>query len=84
VATVRAEQLNGTHLGLQVRVEGMHGKAEGVLTSVSHKADLIEDAPLGLSGFFYPPAIGRKGVDLTFANGTLQVEPGASVEVRTQ
>ena len=81
---MKAEELSGTHLGLHIKVKGKYGAAEGILVKVEHGAALIEDAPLSVSGFFYPPALGQRWVKLEFSSGTLRVEPSAEVQVRSE
>lgn len=81
---MKAQDLNGTHLGFEVQVEAANVSVKGILMRVEHAADKVSDVPLGSSPFFYPAVLGRQWVELEFTGGTLQVEPTAKVKVRTQ
>lgn len=74
---MKAAELNGTHIGKRVSVEGRTTDAAGTLGEVTHKADVIVDQVVfGRTDY----SVGMQQVVLKFLNGsTLITEPGADV-----
>lgn len=77
---MKAEELNGTHIGHKMTVNSKDIATAGTLRSVEHEGGLIADRPMFTPYENY--AVGRRTVLLTFLpDSIIRVEPAAEVEL---
>ena len=78
---MKAQELNGTHLGKTVTAKIGHATITDVLTGVDHKADLISDGIF--SAEYSSWSIGRPRITLEFKRaGTVTADELCTVEFR--
>lgn len=77
---MKAGDLTVEQLGHKVRATSQSIEAVGQLAGVAHRADVIEERPL--SNYENDYILGRRWVDLTFANGSVvKILPTDNVEI---
>jgi hypothetical protein len=80
---MKAQELNGTHLGKRLTVNIGHASITDVLSGVSVTADLIQDGPIFGTNSNRPQyVLGRTHVTLAFlTTGTTQSDPDTEVTI---
>jgi hypothetical protein len=78
---MKAQELNGTHLGATLTANIDHASITDVLTGVSHEADLIMEFPLTGNRPTY--SLGRQTVRLKFLTaGEVKADERAEVTIQ--
>lgn len=78
---MKAEELNGTHIGKRMTVNDRNIASAGTLVGVQHEADMLEEKALGHARRDHFVA-GQRAVLLVFLpDSIIRVEPGAAIEL---
>ena len=81
--SVKAQELNGTHLGQHVTIKVGSASITDTIRGYSATADLIHDGPFLAQLSTRPTyALGRQTLTIDFLTaGTIQVDPGTEVTI---